>query len=340
MTEPSRFAAGAVDLAAVKQRAEAKAAAAKNAGPRGAGLAPYLEISQQNLEAEVAIRSQQVPVVMLLGAPSLPESETMRSQLEQLASESNLAFIFGYLNAETQQQLAAAMAQAVGAQSVPLLIAWAAGQPVAVLPGVQPAEQISVWVGQVISQVGPQLQGLPEGTRMAAPGTQSAGDDAGMAGGAGGVGAGGVGGAGAGANQQFAVADEALANGDYDTAIAEYNAVLEQDPKNDGAKAMRLHAQILQRQAARPESADPLADAVAASEAAPGNLDAAIAAADELILIGQLPAAFDVVVRVMQHTSGKEKIAAKDALLAYFDGFDAAAPEIVAARQKMASALY
>ena len=336
MTEPSRFSAGAVDLAAVKQRAEAKAAAAKNAGPHGAGLAPYLEVSQQNLEAEVAVRSQQVPVVMLIGARSLEESETMRTQLEQSAVEGNLSFIFAYLDAEAQPQLAGAMAQAVGAQAVPVLIAWAAGQPVAVLPGVQPAEQVAVWLGQVVAQVGPQLQGLPEGTRMA---DMSAADVNGGGMNGGGMNAGAEAGAGGG-NMQFAAANEALERGDFDAAITEFNAILDQDPKNAEAKAMRLHAEMLKRKSARPASADPLADALAASEADPANLDAAVAAADELLMIGQLPAAFDLLVRVMQRTVGKDKLAAKDALLAYFDGFDAAAPEIITARQKMASALY
>ena len=71
--------AGAVDLSALKQRASA--GDGSSAAPSGG-----VEITEANLEAEVLVRSSQVPVVVLLWSPRSDASIQLGDALGSLAS--------------------------------------------------------------------------------------------------------------------------------------------------------------------------------------------------------------------------------------------------------------
>lgn len=320
MTTPNRFAAGAIDLGEVKARAEAKAqaeaqakaqaarAAAGAPTPAGAagGVSPVVDLTMENVEAELLKRSAQVPVIVLIGTARSPESEQLKADLSQLAHASNKKFIFGYIDADTQQQVAGMF----GIQGLPTVVAIASGQPIANFEGGQPMENLQQWTAAVVKAVDGQLPGLPDEGEQAEPEAP--------------------------ADPRFEAAGQALEAGDFDAAIAQYEDILVHEPKNKEALQARDSAKLLKRLNTEGGAANPIAEA----DADPQNQDKAFAAADAHIAEGNPEAAFDRLITLLSASAGDDKVAVKDRLLELFALFDAADARVIAARSKMASALF
>ena len=120
--------AGAVDLSALKRPAASGEGEA--AGPSGG-----LEITETNLEAEVLVRSTQMPVVVLLWSPRSDASAQLGNVLAELAGPDAGKWSLATVNVDTQPRVA----QMFGVQAVPTVVALAGGQPVSSFQGVQPA---------------------------------------------------------------------------------------------------------------------------------------------------------------------------------------------------------
>ncbi|OKX84966.1 tetratricopeptide repeat protein [Corynebacterium glutamicum] len=307
MTSPHNFVSGAIDLGEVKARADARQKAHEQ-GPATQGIASSLDVTMENLENEVLRRSTQVPVIVLVGTPRSPDSEQLKSDLTTLAAESGRKFIFGYVNADTD----ADVAQVFGVQGLPSVIAVAAGRPLADFQGGQPADALKQWTDQVVQAVGGQLEGLPE---EAADGEQ---EDAPVE------------------DPRFDAATDALNRGAFDEAIAVYESILAQEPNNADAKQARDTAKLLGRLAA----VDPSVVVVAAADADPSNVDLAYTAADAAVVAGDPEAAFDRLIALLTISAGDQKNQVKERLLELFGMFETADPRVLQARGKMASALF
>lgn len=307
MTSPHNFVSGAIDLGEVKARADARQKAHEQ-GPVTQGIASSLDVTMENLENEVLRRSTQVPVIVLVGTPRSPDSEQLKSDLTTLAAESGRKFIFGYVNADTD----ADVAQVFGVQGLPSVIAVAAGRPLADFQGGQPADALKQWTDQVVQAVGGQLEGLPE---EAADGEQ---EDAPVE------------------DPRFDAATDALNRGAFDEAIAVYESILAQEPNNADAKQARDTAKLLGRLA----TVDPAVDVVAAADADPTNVDLAYTAADAAVVAGDPEAAFDRLIALLTISAGDQKNQVKERLLELFGMFETADPRVLQARGKMASALF
>jgi putative thioredoxin len=81
-------------------------------------------------------------------------------------------------------------------------------------------------------------------------------------------------------------------------------------------------------------------DAVAIADAAPGDIQAAFAAADVQLLNQDVPAAFERLIALVRRTSGDERTSARTRLIELFDLFDPTDPEVIAGRRNLANALY
>ena len=307
MTSPHNFVSGAIDLGEVKARADARQKAHEQ-GPAAQGIASSLDVTMENLENEVLRRSTQVPVIVLVGTPRSPDSEQLKSDLTTLAAESGRKFIFGYVNADTD----ADVAQVFGVQGLPSVIAIAAGRPLADFQGGQPAEALKQWTDQVIQAVGGQLEGLPE---EAAEGEQ---DDAPVE------------------DPRFDAATDALNRGAFDEAIAVYESILAQEPNNADAKQARDTAKLLGRLG----TVDPSVDVFAAADADPTNVELAYTAADAAVVAGDPEAAFNRLIALLTISAGDQKNQVKERLLELFGMFETADPRVLQARGKMASALF
>ncbi|AIG64286.1 hypothetical protein CATYP_06330 [Corynebacterium atypicum] len=151
MSVADRFSSRAVDLGRVAEAAQARKQDA-------AGVAAFVEVTAETAETEMIRRSVQVPVVVLVGTPRSADSEQLKADLKELAEGYQPPrFVVAYLDADAQPQLA----QALGVQGLPTVLALAAGRPVASFEGGQPKAQLEAWTAALVQQVGPQLEGLP-----------------------------------------------------------------------------------------------------------------------------------------------------------------------------------
>ncbi|WP_132993831.1 tetratricopeptide repeat protein [Gordonia zhaorongruii] len=298
---------GAVDLSGLKARAEAqRSAPAPGAAPTepaagGTASGPVIDVSEANFEADVISRSQeQLVVVVLWAAWSEPSGEVVTS-LETLAGQADGAWTLARVDVDASPRVA----QAFGAKSVPMVIALTGGQPVSAFDGVQPPEQISVWLKDIAAKVGITL---PEGDPSAAADAEEPEDP------------------------RMTAAEELMNSGDLEGALTAYQAIVAVEPGNTEAASVARNIEFLMRA----QEHDPTIIETAAA----GDVDQQLAAAD-VLLLGQRPEqAFDRIIEVIRVSDGDEKSRARTRLLELFELFDPAEPFVVAARRKLATALY
>jgi putative thioredoxin len=132
----------------------------------------------------------------------------------------------------------------------------------------------------------------------------------------------------------LAQAREHLDAGDFDAALAAYQALLEANPNHAEAKGAVRQIGFLQRATSRAPGA------IIAADAAPGDIEVVFAAADVEILQQNVAAAFERLIALIKRTSGDERTKVRTRLIELFDLFDPADPEVIAGRRKLANALY
>ncbi|MCV7088567.1 tetratricopeptide repeat protein [Mycobacterium interjectum] len=288
--------AGAVDLSGLKQRAQQNASSAGPAGPATPG---GTEVNEANFEEQVIVRSDEVPVVVLLWSPRSDACVQLLETLSDLAVEDGGRWALATVNVDVTPRVA----QIFGVDAVPTVVALAAGQPLSSFQGVQPPDQLRRWVDSLMSATAGKLRG-----------TSGSGEVE--------------------VDPQLAQARQQLEDGDFDAAKESYQAILDANPASVEAKGAIRQIEFLTRATAqRP-------DAVAAADAAPGDIDAALAAADVQILNQDVSAAFERLIALVRSTSGDERTRVRTRLIELFELFDPADPEVVAGRRNLANALY
>ena len=277
MTNP-QFTGGAIDLGALAERND----------EAQAGFEPFITVTEANVEKGVFERSMQIPVVLLIGTPRSPDSESLKAQFEKL-STGQRAFMVGYVDADSTPQVA----QAMGVRVLPTVVALAGGRPVANFEGNQPADELEQWVGALVSQVGPQLQGLADDN---APEQEDV-------------------------DPRLDRATEALNAGDFDAATAVYDEILADDPTNADIKQAKATVAVLKRVQGQGEPED--------------DVEKLLWLADKEFVAGDPEAAFD---RLLEHVKAEPR--AKERLLELLTLLEPGDPRVIAARTRLASALF
>ena len=295
--------AGAVDLSGLKQRAQQTASAGGPAGPAtpaAPGATGHVEITEANFEDEVLVRSDEVPVVVVLWSPRSDACVELVDALSALAVEDNGTWALATANVDVTPRVA----QIFGVEAVPTVVALAAGQPLSSFQGIQPPDQLRRWVDSLLSATAGKLKGptAAEGAAEVDPG--------------------------------LAQAREHLDAGDFAAAKESYQVILDANPGSVEAKAAIRQIDFLTRATAqRP-------DAVDVADAAPGDIEAAFAAADVQILNQDVGPAFARLTALVRSTSGDERTSVRTRLIELFELFDPADPEVIVGRRNLASALY
>jgi putative thioredoxin len=295
---------GAVDLSGLKQRAQQNASAGGPAGgatPAASGAsAGVTEVTEANFEAEVLLRSDEVPVVVVLWSPRSDVCVELVDTLSGLAAEDGGTWSLATVNVDVEPRVA----QIFGVEAVPAVVALAAGQPLSSFQGVQPVDQLRRWLDSLISATAGKLRG-PTGSEDSAQ-----------------------------VDPELAQARQQLETGDFGAAKTSYQAILDANPGSVEAKGAIRQIDFLTRATAqRP-------DAVAVADAAPGDIEAAFAAADVQILNQDVSAAFERLIALVRSTSGDERTAVRTRLIELFELLDPADPEVVVGRRNLANALY
>lgn len=284
-------------MSGLKQRAQPPSGGPAPAAEGGAGITT---VTEANFEAEVLLRSEEVPVVVLLWSPRSDTCVQLLDTLSGLAGQDNGKWSLTSVNVD----VAPRVAQIFGVDAVPTVVALAAGQPISSFQGMQPPEQLRGWLDQILSATAGKLRGA----------TSSGEPEA--------------------VDPELAAARQQLDDGDFETARASYQSILDANPASVEAKGAIRQIDFLTRATAqRP-------DAVALADAAPGDIEAALAAADVQILNQDATAAFDRLIAMVRSTSGDDRAAVRTRLVELFELFDPADPEVVAGRRNLANALY
>jgi putative thioredoxin len=292
--------AGAVDLSGLKQRAQQKAPAAGPEGRATPAAPGATEISEANFEQEVLLRSDEVPVVVLLWSPRSDACVELVEALSGLAAEDGGKWSLATVNVDVTPRVA----QIFGVEAVPTVVALAAGQPISSFQGPQPPDQLRKWLDSLLSATAGKLRG-------------SDGSEEGAV-----------------VDPDLAEARQQLEDGDFESARSSYQAILDANPGNAEAKGAIRQIDFLTRATAqRP-------DAVAVADAAPGDMEAAFAAADVQILNHDVSAAFERLIALVRSTSGDDRNRVRTRLIELFDLFDPADPDVVVGRRNLANALY
>jgi putative thioredoxin len=283
---------GAVDLSGLKQRAQQGS---------GGGGAAGVEVNEANLESEVLLRSDAVPVVVLLWSPRSEVCVAIADALGALAAEDKGKWALATINVDTVPRVASMF----GVEAVPTVVALAAGQPIASFEGPQPPSQLRRWIDSLLAATAGKLSGTGAAGETEQP-----------------------------VDPVLAAARDKLDSGDFVGAAAAYQAILDGDAGHAEAKGALRQITFLQR-------ASTLAPgALAAGDAAPDDIDAAFAAADVQILSHDVAAAFARLTGLVKRTSGDERTRVRTRLIELFELFDPADPDVIAGRRNLANALY
>jgi putative thioredoxin len=284
--------AGAIDLSALKAPPAGEGGAA---GPSGG-----VEITEANLEAEVLVRSDQVPVVVVLWSPRSEVSVQLADALAALGASDKGKWSLATVNVDAVPRVA----QMFGVQAIPTVVALAAGQPLSSFQGVQPPEQLRGWLDSLLNATAGKLGAGADGD----------GPDE--------------------VDPELAAARAHLDAGDFDAARQAYQAILNANPNHAEAKGAVRQITFLQRASSHPPGA------VVAADAAPDDIEIAFAAADVEILQQNIEAAFDRLIGLIKRTSGDDRTKVRTRLIELFDLFDPADPAVIAGRRNLANALY
>jgi putative thioredoxin len=310
MTSSSFSRHGAVDLSQLAARA--KQAAGATAGGAPGGAAYVVEVTEQTFESEVIRKSIKHPVIVELYSPRVSTGQQLSDALAALAAEAAGRYLLARVNVDT----APGIVQALGLQAVPTVIAVIGGQIAPLFQGVLTREQAGAYIEQVLkAAVTNGIVGRAEPVGSAAAEDAAAADEAVS-------------------DPRFAAADEALEKGDYSTALAEFEKLVQANPNDYEAKLGKAQVGLL----ARASTMDPTAvlDRAARSPA----LDDQLAAADVEMVTGRPDAAFDRLLKLIKETSGEDRNTARLRLLELFEALDRTDERVLKARRDLMAALF
>lgn len=298
---------GAVDLSSLGgTKQEPGTAGGSGAGKAQDGViaARYrVDLTRETLR-EIAQRSTQLPIVVLFVAGDT--GKDLAVKLEDLAAKNDGRFQLVVADGQAEPELA----QAFGVSGVPAAVALIQAQPVPMFQGIPDQAQLESVVNQVVTagaQYGltAQVSGGGDQPVPSAPAYELA-------------------------------AREALGAGNLERAAQIYREEIAQNPGNDAAKA-GLARVNLDRRAGQTNAAEAVSTADAAG---PADVDAAIAAADAEVAAHLAPHAFDRLIATVAATHDDDRDRAREHLLELFEAVGATAPEVMAARRKLATVLF
>jgi putative thioredoxin len=134
---------------------------------------------------------------------------------------------------------------------------------------------------------------------------------------------------------EFAEAQDALARGDIDAALAAYRVLLERNPGDPELVMTIARCELL----ARTRGADEVA-ARRAAEERPDDVAAQTTLADLEMVLDQADGAIARLVGLVGRTSGSERDTAREHLVSLFAVLDPEDPRLIAGRRALANALF
>jgi putative thioredoxin len=264
---------------------------------------------------EVAARSAQYPVVVLLTMPSAPETYALDETMVRLTNAAGGRWLLARVDVSQSPRLA----QALGVQAVPTVIALIGGQAAPLFQGTQDAAQVQAVLEQVMqlavaSGIAGRAPAVPGGPVIAGEAAEEADPRN---------------------DPRFNAADEAISRGDFEGALAEFDKLLAANPKDLLAASGKAQVGLLIR-----TQGLEAAKTIAAADADPKDVESVLAAADIEVLNDLPEQAFARLIELVRLTSDEDRTAARTRLLELFATQDTASPVVSKARRDLTAALF
>ena len=251
------------------------------------------------------------PVLLVFYSPTrMPASVQLAQDIETLSGEFEGRFLAGLVDVD----LAPGIASAMQIPSIPLVVVVLDGRPMPLLQDVVPLDELRTALTQILQQFTAQGITGRHQPRVVGP---VAGEDEEFI------------------DPRYSAAQEALADGDIDRAVDEYQKLADANPADVEAAAGLAMAQVLKR-----TLGVDLVAARAAAAAGPDDVDAQTLVADLDLLGGHVEDAFARLVDTVRRTAGDDRDRARQHLLGLFAAVGNADPRVLKARQNLASALF
>jgi putative thioredoxin len=301
VTQPSLNVQGAIDLAAL---AKAREATARPAALSGDANAFVKDVTATSFEADVLTQSMTVPVIVDLWAEWCAPCKALSPIMEKLAAEYGGAFILAKIDIEAEQQLAAAFQ----VQSIPMVLAFVAGQPLGLFQEALPEPQVREVIEQVLAAAkSAGVVGIADGS-TGSPGEPEVVSD-----------------------PRFDAAEAALEAGDWTAAVTAYQEVLKATPNDAIAKIGLLNVELLQRT----DGVD--FDEVLALTGT--DVETQLQIADIEFLCNEYAHAFERLISVIRDDVNSRPVV-RERLLQLFDIAGPTDPAVVKARVALSNALF
>ena len=311
---PNAVLRGAVDLSSLRSRPAAPpagdgAAAAGEQAPASVSL--IFDVTDATF-GQVLELSRSVPVVIDLWAEWCGPCKQLSPVLEKVVTELAGRVVLGKVDVDANPQLA----QGFRAQSIPMVVALIAGQPVPLFTGAVPEQQVREVFGQLLQLA----------AQNGVTGTVPVGDDAS---------------ADAGAPDEPALpplhqeAFDAIEAGDYARAVTAYEQALRENPRDEQARAGLGQVRLL----ARVQDAD-LQQARAVAAAGPADVTAQLLVADLDLAGGHVDDAFERLLDLFAQLPDDERAPVRERLLELFGVVGDADPRVIRARGRLSSLLF
>ncbi|WP_025273943.1 co-chaperone YbbN [Haloglycomyces albus] len=297
---PSRFASGAVDLSALQQQAQQQQAPTGPSQPAAApseAMGPssgVVAVDVTDATVQSEVLERSANTLVILVFWADQSPESVTARDQLEQMAHNSGGAWSLAKADVQSNQQ--LAAALQLQSLPALVAFAGGRPVDLVQGPQTQQGLQDWINKVASAAG-----------MASP-TE--------------------------VDPELASADDALMNGDLDTAEAAYTKYLKNHPGSNDAEVGLAQVKLMRRASSAPE------DVVTKADANPADVDGALAAADVEMLSGQPEAAFERLLAVVARTAGDDKEHVRQRLVELFSIAGADDPAVNSARRKLSALLF
>lgn len=307
---------GAVDLSSLRNRPNPAAAAAPGAPAPGApALADVVVDATDETFGQILEISRTVPVVVDLWAEWCGPCKQLSPIIEKVTRELGGRVLLAKVDVDANPQLA----QSFRAQSIPMVVAVIAGQPVPMFTGAVPEEQVREVFAQLLQVA---AQNGVSGTLSVGAGAGDVSDDAEPA-------------------EEpplpplHAEAFAAIENGDYAAAIRAYEKALAENPRDEDAIAGLGQVRLLDRV----QGLD-LQQARAAAAEAPLDVSAQFAVADLDLAGGHVDDAFGRLLDLFAQLPSDDRAPVRERLVELFGLIGAADPRVVTARNRLSSLLF
>lgn len=305
---PSAVLRGAVDLSSLRSRPAPPASAD---APTPGAVPPLVFDVTDDTFPQVLELSRTVPVVIDLWAEWCGPCTQLSPILEKVVLEARGRLVLAKVDVDANPQLT----QAFRAQSIPMVVALVAGQPVPLFTGAVPEQQVREVFAQLL-QLAAQ-QGVTGSVPVEGQDAEASDDSETPL------------------PPHHQDAYDAIEEGDYARAITAYEAALAENPRDDDARAGLGQVRLLDRvqgldlQAAR--------DAAAA---APLDPDAQFAVADLDLAGGHVDDAFGRLLDLFAALPEGERAPVRERLLELFGLVGDTDARVIRARGRLSSLLF